>query len=269
MKAPEEVTREIKRLEKEVDELKKEVGLYEYCRSHSLKYHDSGDYSRAVSGLLKERRGAGNAAPVSQDGDKVEVKLLMRKHHCGPGISCYNRNDAISRISSILEDLENVSRYGWFDDMGDKINKEWKKVNEQAKDVIPIIKDVIWKKGLGGRRNVRNNTDTTICVTGNTKDNKPELVYLRGRGANSSTDLYDADGVVILEGQRFYADERAMRNKGKTYDSGVIKVGDVTFGWGNAEVRNAPGEKNTFYVNASGTSYQTRDWAEKHGWKLP
>ncbi len=263
MKTREEFSREIGRLEKEAAELKKEVRLHEYCRSHGLDYHDSGDYARAVNGLSKERRGAGNAATGLPDGDKTEGELLMRKAVDEAGSSCYNSNDTAARVSRILEDLENVSHYGWFDDVGDRIKKKW---NEAKEKTLDIGKAVL--KGTGSRRNIRNNTDTTICVTGNTKDG-PDIVYLRGRGANSSPALYDADGVVILPGQRFYETESDMRNKGTTYTSGVIKVRDVAFGWGNAEVCPAPGEKDTYYVHASWTEYLTLDQAKKEEWKLP
>ncbi len=74
---------------------------------------------------------------------------------------------------------------------------------------------------------------------------------------------------MILSGQRFYATESEMRRKGTTHTSGVIKVGDAAFGWGNAEVCNAPGEEDAFYVNAINTEYHTLDWAKKMKWKLP
>jgi len=60
-----------------------------------------------------------------------------------------------------------------------------------------------------------------------------------------------------------------MRQKGTKYTSGVTKVGDVSFGCGDVEACNAPGEKDAYYVNASGTEYHTLGCAEKMKWKLP
>ncbi len=275
MKTRGEFTREIARLEKEVEYLKEEVRIHEYCRSHALDYHDSGDYSRAVNGLSKERREEGDKATKLPDGNKTESKLLYSKPVGETDSSCYNGNDTDTRILLILNSLENVSHYGWFNDMGELIKKNWGKVKEKAGELADRAKDEIYEKALdvwkwtGGRRNIRNNTSAEICVTGNTKDHKPKLVYLHSRGENSSPDLYDADGVVILEEQKFYLDESAMRNKGRTYTTGVIKVKDVAFGWGNAEVCETPGEKGTFYVHASGNSYLTLAEADKKKWKLP
>ncbi len=60
-----------------------------------------------------------------------------------------------------------------------------------------------------------------------------------------------------------------MKRKGTKHTTGVIKVPDAPFGWGNAEVCNAPGEKDTYYVNAMGTSYLTLEEAGRKLWKLP
>ena len=60
-----------------------------------------------------------------------------------------------------------------------------------------------------------------------------------------------------------------MRNKGRTYTTGVIKIKDAAFGWGNAEVCYAPDEKDTFYVHASGNAYLTLEQARAEQWKLP
>jgi hypothetical protein len=261
MKTHESLAQEIEKLAKEAGELKEEIHLHEYCRSHGMDYHDSGDYARAVNGLSKEQHTAGCVTPALPDSNIEREELLLSYTAIAEKCpSCYNGNDTDTRISLILDDLENVSRYGWFNDMGDLIKKKWREAKKMGEAVM---------KATGSRRNIRNNADATICVTGNTKDNKPELVYLRGRGTNSSPALYDADGVVILAGQRFYVDESAMRNKGRTYTAGVIKVKDAPLGWGNAEVCDAPGEKGAYYVHASWTEYLTLDQARAERWKLP
>lgn len=293
MKTNKDLAEGVERIERGVVEIREDVRVHEYCRVHGMNYRESGDYARAVNGLAKERRNAGGTSVVLLDGNETKSRLLKRKPVGAADCSCYNKDKTATRILRLIGELDEVSRYGWFDDIDDRMKRKWeglkddakkawgevkesekkawnetKELGNRAKDEITGAAKAVWKAS-GGRRNIENNTEATICVTGNTKDGKTKLIYLRAKGATSSPDLYDADGVVILPGQKFYATEGEMKRKGTKHTTGVIKVKDALFGLGNAEVCNAPGEKDTYYVNAMGTSYLTLEEAGRKLWKLP
>lgn len=300
-----EFEKEVVMLEKEVDEIREEVRLHEYCMVRDMNYHDSADYARAVCGLAREDRESA-AADGLRNGPESEASLLMRNSIDGDGSSCYHEEDIEKKFSRIIKGLDEISSYGWFDKLGDKLENKWGSVvkkaanladswsekkkqadedkkkktewnwntlAEKARDISRNLGNrtedngkAVWKAS-GARRNIKNLSSGRICVTGTTNSGG-KLIYLRP-GAQSSPDLYDADGVVILPGQKFYATLGDMISGKNVYSDGVIKVYDAAFGWGTAEVYNAKGKSDTFYVNSIVTKHLTMAEAKKEEWKLP
>jgi hypothetical protein len=131
MKTKEEFAQVFEKLVKETEELKEEVRIHEYCRSHGLNYHDSSDYANAVNGRMKERLGAGATAADKPDRDGANNVLLSSNIAIAEmRTSCYNGIEPAETIKRILKDLDNVSHYNYFDDMGDWIKKKRDKIKE-------------------------------------------------------------------------------------------------------------------------------------------
>jgi len=250
------VVKEVQELEKEVKWLAEEVRLHEYCRGHGLDFADSSDYAAAVAAVRK--RDADGGEPGRVPGGESEGHMLHYGNSvAAPGISCYNEIELAEKLYSIDRELDLISEYNFFQDLGEKLKRSWRKAKEKAHDV--------WK-ATGSRRIVVNRTGARICVTGNTRDGRKLWMYLRGKGASSSPKIYDADGVVILTGQKFCMSSRGCENP---FTSGVIKVKDSPAGVNRAEVCEVKGQKDTFYVNALGNEHHSRSWAGDHGWALP
>jgi len=125
------VVKEVRELEREVKWLAEEVRLHEYCRGHGLDFTDSSDYAAAVAAVRK--RDADGGDPGRVPGGESEGHMLHYGNSvAAPGISCYNEIELAEKIYSIDRELDLISEYNFFQDLGEKLKSGWKKTKERA-----------------------------------------------------------------------------------------------------------------------------------------
>ncbi|GEM_PF-3404284 len=151
-----------------------------YCAARGLDYDDASDYSRAALAALEYVR------PPAADGDGDPSRLRESNNYSDP-YPCDNAR----------------ARY----------NKPEKNNHQDEYGLLKSVKKYI------SRRIIQNECGEVLCVVGNKKGSERMVQTYLANGADSSMNLFDADGIVIRAGQRF-----AINNHKEIYSSGVIKT---------------------------------------------
>ncbi|MFA5089392.1 MAG: hypothetical protein WC552_10210 [Candidatus Omnitrophota bacterium] len=264
---------ELIHIDRGISEVETELRAMEYCREHGLNHDDASDYSRAVIAVHRTTaRGAGGASNGTQS-------VLHYSNHLDSDHSpCYNR-DIREYLNSCRERLAGISDYSWLGDrlkdigraalqgLKDAGRAAWEEAKERAERVKNDPGVTRTRQKLIGRT-IKNNTNETIAVTGESRSGQGELATYLAPGQDSGSILVDADAVYILPGQKYFK-SIGDRTAGNIATSGFIKVKD---GIGTAEVavdKKALGIP-VFYVNAWGTQYFTEAQGRNgFKWKTP
>ncbi|HOY61788.1 MAG: hypothetical protein BWY28_01973 [bacterium ADurb.Bin236] len=151
-----------------------------YCAARGLDYDDASDYSRAALAALEYVR------PPSSDFDGDNGRLRESNNYSGS----YPCDNMQTQYNKTQKD-NRLAEYGLFGSV---------------------------KKHLS-RRIIQNESGEALCVVGNKKGSERMVQMYLASGGNSIDYLFDADGIVIIAGQRF-----AINNHKEVYSSGVIKT---------------------------------------------
>jgi hypothetical protein len=227
----------IEEIERLIEIAESERKIREYCAGAGLNADNASDYSKAAIAVLDYER-PGNAPGWKRNENPGTLGLLNSNHALkmldGESDGYYNDCNTIDKLAVLYERARAISFHGCF----------WEKA---AKAVVP-------------RRVVINRAPVRIAVAGNVSKEGGgyKTVYLYN-GQRSDDYLWDADAVVILPGQKYYAP-----GGGGILTEGAIKVRNS---WFTAEV--SMDLNGVMSANASGAEYYEPAAAKRHLWIPP
>ena len=250
-----------------IREIEMELETMKCCAEIGADFEDADGYARGAMEADKRRRaaeemtesnnGVAELLDLAPEGNSIIeagniLGKLSERAAAAAGLLVALGTKEVGDGASVESDYAKLSKAKDFlKDIKERAERGVKNTAKSAKDAI---KDVIFKKTGIAFGTIVNHSPVRVLIGGNNYKGIFEKCFLYP-GEKSTKYLQDADAVIILPGQKFFAP-----GTGKIVAAGAIKILD------SSRFASITISNSILCVNAFGASYVDPVTARQFGW---